>query len=42
MVAGIECENSNLGMWKTTYNSIRNIVIPFARDGTTPTHVITN
>jgi hypothetical protein len=35
----IESKNSNLGMWKTTRRSTKGIVIPFTKNGMTPTSI---
>ncbi len=42
IVGVIECNNSNLGMWKITHMSTKGIAIPFAKDGTTPTSTSRN
>jgi hypothetical protein len=36
----IKCKNSNFGMLKITHMSTKKNIIPFTRNGTTPTHVI--
>jgi hypothetical protein len=42
IVGVIECNNSNLVTWKIIHMSTKGILIPFAKDGTTPTSAIKN
>jgi hypothetical protein len=39
-IGEIECKNSNFGMLKIIRMSTKNNVIPFTRNGTTPTNTI--
>jgi hypothetical protein len=35
----IECKNLNFGMWKIIHKSTKSNVIPFTRNGMTPTSI---